>query len=125
MDLGYIHSYLSNTSYWAKGRSVENVKLSMDSSLCFGVFDQGDKQVGFARLVTDWVVFGWIMDVFIDEHHRGEGLGKSLMDHILSYPGVKNINGIGLRTNDAHELYKKFGFAEIEDAETWMLKRNS
>ncbi|MGB5821371.1 MAG: GNAT family N-acetyltransferase [Saonia sp.] len=124
MSLVYIHDYLCNHSYWAKGRTLEKVKLSMDHSLCFGVFNEVDKQVGFARIVTDKVVFAWIMDVFIDKKYRGQGLGVLLMEYIMDHPDLQAVNGIGLRTHDAHTLYEKFGFGQIDDVETWMIKKN-
>jgi len=68
MDLDYVHNYLSEKAYWSKGRSRESVVQSMKNSICFGVFTSDNKQVGFARLLTDFVVFGCIMDVFIDDN---------------------------------------------------------
>ncbi len=123
LDIDFIYSYLSQESYWAKGRSVEAIKRSIENSLCFGVYTKNWKQIGFARLVTDQVVFAWIMDVFIDKDYRGKGISKKLMHYILQMPEITDVNGIGLRTIDAHGLYKKFGFERIKDTETWMLKK--
>lgn len=69
LDIDAIHEYLCNTSYWAKGRSVENVKKSIAHSLCFGLYDKSDQMLGFARVVTDEVAFAYVMDVFILEEH--------------------------------------------------------
>lgn len=124
LDVMFIYDYLSNQSYWAKGRSVELVKKSIANSMCFGLFTIENKQVGFARIATDYVVFAWLMDAFISKEYRGKGLGKYLIDTIVSHPELKGVNGIGLRTNDAHALYKEFGFEEIPNPETWMLKKN-
>ncbi len=124
LNLGYIQEYLANQSYWAKGRSMKLVKQSVDNSLCFGVYTKDDKQVGFARVVTDYVVFAWIMDVFINEDYQGNGLAKMLLNHIVNTPDLQNVNGIGLRTKDAHGLYKKYGFQDIPNPETWMFKKN-
>lgn len=123
-DLVFIHDYLSNHAYWSKGRSMEAVKKSVAHSLCFGLFTSKDKQIGFARIATDYIVFAWMMDAFIDEGYRGKGLGKYLINTIVSHPELQNVNGIGLRTNDAHELYRKFGFESITNPETWMYKKN-
>ncbi len=123
MDLDYVHNYLSEKAYWSKGRSRESVVQSMKNSICFGVFTSDNKQVGFARLLTDFVVFGWIMDVFIDDSFQGKGIGQTLMQTILEYPGLDKVNGIGLRTYDAHGLYQKFGFKQIEETDTWMLRK--
>ncbi|MDT0607497.1 GNAT family N-acetyltransferase [Croceitalea rosinachiae] len=123
LDTFFIHSYLSEQSYWAKGRSIENVLRSIENSLCFGVYNLEQKQIGFARLVTDQVVFAWIMDVFVAKECRGKGISIKLIDHILQRPEIADVNGIGLRTNDAHALYGKFGFEKIKNPETWMLKK--
>jgi GNAT superfamily N-acetyltransferase len=95
----------------------------MQNSICFGVFDFNHKQIGFARITTDFVVFAWLMDVFIDESYRGKGVGKMLMYYILNYPELLGIKGIGLKTKDAHGLYEKFGFNIIEDPEAWMYRK--
>jgi len=123
LDIPFIHEYLSNKAYWAKGRSMDLVKKSIENSMCFGVFTSDDKQIGFARITTDYVVFAWLMDAFIDEEYRGKGLGKYLIETIVNHSELKNVNGIGLRTNDAHRLYEQFGFEGIPNPETWMLKK--
>lgn len=124
INLEFVHNYLSNQSYWAKGRSLEDVQLSIDNSLCFSLLDKKrNVQIGFARVATDYVVFAWLMDVFIDEQFKGKGYGKMLVDSILNYPKLNNVNGFGLRTSDAHGLYGKFGFSEIPEPKTWMYKK--
>lgn len=124
MDIDFIHSYLSQQSYWAKGRSKELVQKSIDHSLCFGLFE-GDKQIGFGRIATDYVVFAWLMDFFIDSDYRGKGLGQMLVKSIVDHPSLQQVNGIGLRTEDAHGLYKKFDFKPIPNPETWMLRNKN
>lgn len=125
INIEFVHEYLSQTAYWSKGRSKADVKTSIENSLCFGLFlNQGNIQIGFARVATDYVVFAWIMDVFIDNSFKGKGYGKMLIKYILSHPKLSNVNGFGLRTSDAHGLYKQFGFTEIPNSETWMFKKN-
>lgn len=123
MDVPLIHRYLSEESYWAKGRSEELVIKSIENALCFGVFTKNGEQVAFARVTTDFVVFAWLMDVFVIEQYQGKGIGKMLLKHIFNCPELQNVNGIGLRTNDAHSLYAEFGFEPIPSPETWMLKK--
>lgn len=125
MDVNFIHDYLCNRSYWAKGRTLESVKRSLEHSVCLSAFTREGKQIGFARFVTDYVVFAWVMDVFVIDGYQGKGIGKSLIQHILDYPGMDQVKGIGLRTNDAHALYQKFGFGEILDTETWMIRKRT
>ena len=121
MDIDLIHDYLSKQSYWAKGRGREEVIKSMENAICFAVFD-GKEQIGFARLVTDYVVFAWLMDVFVIDEYKSKGVGRFLMDYIMNLPAIQEVNGIGLRTNDAHGFYRKYGFHKISEPDTWMQK---
>tara|TARA_R110002167_G_scaffold54785_13_gene156075 strand:- start:404 stop:829 length:426 start_codon:yes stop_codon:yes gene_type:complete len=123
LDIPLVHDYLSKKSYWAKGRSIELVRKSIENSICFGVFDRHGTQIGFARLVTDEVVFEWLMDIFIIQEYRGKGIGRMLLHHVMDIPELREVNGIGLRTNDAHGLYRKFGFELITNPDTWMLRK--
>jgi ribosomal protein S18 acetylase RimI-like enzyme len=111
LDIAAIHDYLSQRSYWAQGRTIEAVQKSIDNSLCFGVYDEDDNFVGFARVVTDYVVFAYLLDLFILEQYRKQGVGKSLVDHIINSPMLQDVKW-RLDTQDAHELYRKFGFEE-------------
>ncbi|WP_297703898.1 GNAT family N-acetyltransferase [uncultured Eudoraea sp.] len=122
MDIALVHNYLSKQSYWAKGRNIKEVITSMENAICFAVFD-GKRQIAFARLVTDYVVFAWLMDVFVIDEYRSKGVGRFLMDYIMNLPSIEEVNGIGLRTNDAHGFYRKYGFHKISEPETWMQKR--
>ena len=112
LDLSVIHDFLSNRSYWAIGRSFETVKRSIENSICFGVYDSSDKLVGFARVLTDYAVFAYIMDVFILEDYRRQGLGKQLMSEIMQLSDLHGLQRFMLATNDAHELYEKYGFRQ-------------
>jgi GNAT superfamily N-acetyltransferase len=117
----YIHDYLSNQSYWAKGIPLDTVKRAIEGSLCFGVF-AGDKQIGFARMVTDTATFAYLADVFIDEAWRGRGLSKWLMEVIMAHPHLQGLRRIMLATRDAHELYRQYGFTEVDDPARLMQK---
>jgi GNAT superfamily N-acetyltransferase len=120
LDLPMIHQFLSERSYWAKGRSMEAVQVTIANSICFGVYTETGKQVGFARMVTDYAVFGWLMDVFILEEYRGKGLGKLLMQSVMAHPVLKNLRRIGLGTSDAHGLYEQFGFSGLSKPQNMM-----
>ena len=119
LQLDFIHDFLANSSYWAKGRSLEVVQRSIENSLNFGVF-QGDEQVGFARVVTDYATFAWLADVFIVEKCQGQGLGVWLIEVITSHPRLQGFRRWILATRDAHELYRRFGFSEITELKRWM-----
>jgi GNAT superfamily N-acetyltransferase len=111
LDLKAVHDFLS-TSYWAAGVPESVVRRSIESSLCFGVY-RGEKQVGFARVVTDHATFAYLADVFVLEEHRGRGIGKWLVEVVLSHPDLRGLRRWMLATRDAHELYRRYGFAEL------------
>jgi GNAT superfamily N-acetyltransferase len=112
----YIHQYLSEQSYWAKGIPLHTVKRSIEGSICFGVY-KGAQMVGFARVITDNATFGYLADVFIDETCRGQGLSKWLMEVILAYPDLQGLRRFMLATRDAHGLYRQFDFKELANPE--------
>ena len=113
LQLNYIHQYLSVESYWAKNIPLDIVKISIEGSLCFGVYLK-DKQIGFARVITDYATFGYLADVFIDKDQRGKRLSKELMVFILAQDVMKKLRRFMLATLDAHSLYAQFGFESQE-----------
>ena len=119
LDIDLIHKYLSKNSYWASGRDIRTVKRSIENSLCFGVYS-GDKQIGFARVISDYAVFAWILDVFILKEYRGMGYGKMLMDAIMRHESLQNLQRWGLGTDDAHGLYSQFGFTPLGKPQNMM-----
>ena len=121
LDLAFIHDFLSNDSYWARGRDFELVKRSISNSFDFGLY-KGNQQIGFARVVTDYATFAWLADVFVLDEHQGQGLGKWLVEVIVSHPNLQGFRRWLLATRDAHELYRRFGFTELHDASRWMEK---
>lgn len=121
LDIGLIHTFLANTSYWAEGRDLELVRRSIANSLNFGLYSS-KQQVGFARVVTDYATFAWLADVFVLDDYRGQGLGKWLIEAVVSHPQLQGFRRWVLATRDAHELYRRFGFTELQDASRWMEK---
>ena len=122
LDLDVIHKFLTNC-YWAKGVPRHIVERSIENSLCFGVFAQ-DRQVGFARVVTDYATYAYIGDVFIVESHRGQGLSKRLMQAIMEHPQLQGLRRWSLVTRDAHGLYEEFGFTPLTDPGKYMERQN-
>jgi GNAT superfamily N-acetyltransferase len=118
LDLEVIHGFLS-TSYWAAGRSREMIRTGIANSLPFGVYKQR-RQIGFARVITDYATLAWIADVFIIDEFRGQGLSKWLMEVIITHPELQGFRRWILATKDAHGLYQKFGFTELKRPERWM-----
>ena len=106
-------------AYWATGRPRARTERAFQNSLVFGVYD-GDRQIGMARIVTDFSIFAYLCDVFIHEDYRARGLGKWLMQTILNHPDLVDMRRWLLVTSDAHGLYRQYGFTVIEDPERWM-----
>jgi len=123
LDVEYIHDYLSRKSYWAADIPIEAVRKSIQGSFCFGVYDK-EKQIGFARVITDKATFGYLADVFIDEGYRGKGLSKWLMSIIMSHSELQGFRNWMLGTRDAHSLYEKFGFRALDKPEIFMRKND-
>lgn len=111
LDLRSIHEFLTN-SYWARGIPFELVARSVRSSLCFGLYE-GERQIGFARVITDCATFAYLADVFVLESHRGRGLGKVLMTAILGHSSLQGLRRWLLATRDAHNLYAQYGFVPL------------
>ena len=118
LDVDAVVDMLSR-AYWAIGRPRERTERALRNSFVFGVYD-GERQIGLARLVTDYAIFAYLCDVFIHEEYRAHGLGKWLMQTVMEHPDLAGMRRWVLVTNDAHGLYKQFGFTSIEDPEHWM-----
>ena len=122
LNLQVISDFLVHESYWAQGRTIETIAKSIENSLCFGIYE-ADKQIGFARVVTDYATFGWVCDLFILKSHRQHGLGKWLVECIVNHPDLKNIRRLLLATLDAHDLYRRYGgFETLPEVERWMTR---
>lgn len=122
IDVPLVHEWLSQRSYWAKGRPLDVVRSSIENSLCFGVY-KSDQQIGFARVVTDYATFSWLCDVFIVENYRGRGLGKRLVAAIVEHPKLQDVKRFLLATSDAHQLYAQYGgFEPLPMTGKWMVR---
>lgn len=108
------------SSYWGKDRTLNEVKLSIENSYCFGIYTKDNEQIGFARVVTDYIYFGYFMDVIIFDKFQGKGYGKILIEAMLEDPTIKSLKTLALKTKDAHQLYERYGFDKIGDSALWM-----
>ncbi|HVF57439.1 MAG TPA: GNAT family N-acetyltransferase [Pyrinomonadaceae bacterium] len=122
LDISVIHNFISNESYWGQGRSTELMRRAIDNSMPFGLY-KGERQIGFARLVTDRTTFAWLADVFVLDEFRGQGLGKWLVETILSHTELQGLRRWILATRDAHGLYRQFGFDELARPQMYMERR--
>lgn len=119
LDVPMIYQFLSEQSSWAIGIPRRVVERAIENSMCFAGFE-GDKQVAFARVVTDYATFANLVDVFVLPAHRGKGYAKELMKAIMAHPSLQGLRRFTLATTDCHELYSQFGFRELAKPETFM-----
>lgn len=118
LDINTVCAFLAR-SYWANDRPRDVIERSLENSLVFGIYD-GDRQVGMARVVTDYATFAWVCDVFVDEAYRGQGIGKWLMATVLDHPELRRVRRLLLSSRDAQGLYRRFGFIDLNAPERWM-----
>ncbi len=119
-DIGRIHRFLSEDSYWAKGIALSIVQKALANSLCFGGF-LGSAQVAFGRAVTDFTTFAYLCDFFVLAEYRGRGFGKALVQAAMSRLKAEGVHGVMLSTADAHRLYEQFGFRLIGSSSSLMV----
>ncbi|MDF5733886.1 MAG: GNAT family N-acetyltransferase [Rhizonema sp. PD38] len=120
LDISTIHNFLKN-SYWAENISLEMIEKSIKNSLCFGLYEE-QKQIGFARVITDYATSALLKDVFILEPYRGQGLGKWFVEYIVEYPELQDVSKWLLATKDAHGLYRRYGFKNLPEPEKMMMR---
>src|SRR5512134_1467482 len=118
LDIDAICDFLTR-AYWAKGRPRERTERAIANSLVFGVYD-GNRQIGLARVVSDYAIFAYLADVFIHEDYRAHGLGKWLIETIMSHPDLQGLRRWSLATRDAHGLYRKYGWDALQNPAGWM-----
>ena len=118
LDVDEISRFLSR-SYWADKRERNTIEKSIRNSLNFGVYD-GDRQIGFARVVTDCATFAYLCDVFIHEDYRGRSIGKWMMECVMTHPDLQGLRRWLLATSDAHGLYSQYGFTPLSDPSVFM-----
>lgn len=119
LDVDAVQAFLENDSYWAQTRTRDQTETAIANSICFGLYC-GERQIGFARVVSDRATFGYIGDVYVLDEFRGQGLSKWLMETIISHPDLQGLRRWVLATRDAHGLYEKYGFHELVHPERWM-----
>lgn len=119
LDRDWLHAALSERAYWAVGRTPDLIDRSIRSSLCFGAY-RGDRQIGFARVVTDGATFAWVCDVFVDESERDRGVGDALVGAVVADPRLQGLKRMVLSTRDAHGLYERHGFRSLAAPDRWM-----
>jgi N-acetylglutamate synthase-like GNAT family acetyltransferase len=119
MDIVAIHDFLSKYSGWSDNIPFDRVKTSIDNSLNFGLF-HNDKQIGFARIISDFSTIAYLGDIYVLETYRGQGLSKKLMDAVIKHPNLQGLRRWILLTSTADWLYEKYGFTKLPKPELYM-----
>ena len=119
LDIDLIHDFLSRESYWVPGIRREFVETAIRHSICFGAY-AGDRQIGFARVITDGAGFAWLADVFVVADARGRGTGRSLIAFVMAHPDLQHVRRFMLATRDAQGLYERYGFTALARPERMM-----
>jgi len=119
LDVPMIHRFLSEESAWAGGIGLGQVQKAIDNSLCFGAYD-GARQVGFARVVTDYATFGYLCDVFVLAAERGRGISRLLVDAVLAHPELQGLRRFTLVSTSARDLYAQYGWTPLHAPQAHM-----
>lgn len=119
LDIPMIYRFLSEQSRWAVGIPLPIVERAIENSLCFGAYLDG-RQIGFARVITDYATFANLVDMFVLPEYRAHGYGKQLVGAVLRHPSLQQLRRFTLATSDAHGLYARFGFCPPSKPDTLM-----
>nr|WP_315468103.1 GNAT family N-acetyltransferase [uncultured Undibacterium sp.] len=119
LDLDVIHAFLSKGSTWALNIPRSLVEQSISNSLCFGGYENG-QQIAFARVVSDFATFAYLMDVFVVPQHQGRGLSLQLVQAVMSHPQLQGLRRFMLASSNARGLYQRFGFQQLGNPDIMM-----
>ena len=120
VDFDCVHGWLSNT-YWSPDIARDKVeKAARHSAVVIGVYSETGEQIGYARVVSDTVRFSYLADVYVDEAHRGKGVGRAIVRFAQEHPSLLDVRGMLLATADAHGVYEALGFTPLPSPEKWM-----
>jgi len=119
LNVAQLHAWMSDEAYWARGRSYETMARAIEYSLSVGLYAPDGTMAGYARLVTDRATFAWLCDVFVNDAHRGQGLGSFLIAQTVGHPDVAEVRQY-LKADPGRSLYRRFGYVDLTAAERWM-----
>jgi GNAT superfamily N-acetyltransferase len=121
LDVDAIHRWLSEDAYWALGRPRSVVERAIEHSLNFGAYVDGTL-VGYARVVTDRATYAWLCDVYVERSHRRRGVGSALLSAVDQQLASYGVGRAVLATEDAHDIYARFGYRPLTHPERWMAR---
>lgn len=120
LDVGAIHGFLANDSYWARDIDPALLGRALSGSLPIGVYAPDGTMAAFARVVTDYAVFAYLRDVFTLPAHRGRGLATWIATAIREHPELATVTTWMLATRDARAVYERAGFRPVPHPEYYM-----
>ena len=124
MDFIKVAEMLSK-AFWSKNIKIDEIKKgALNSALIVGVF-YNQEQISYSRVISDKTRFAYILDVYVDENYRKNGIGQLMINNILKHDELKDVYQWLLITQDAHGVYSKSGFNPLGNSEKWMEIRNA
>ena len=123
LDLQAIHHFLSTQAYWSENIPFDRVQKATENSLNFGLYFQ-DRQIGYARIISDFSTIAYLGDVYVLPEFRGKGLSKWLLQTVMNHPELQGLRRWILLTGDAHGLYRQYGWTAIASPDKWMELHN-
>ena len=120
VDVLAVHAFLSTQAYWCLNIPFERVKKAVENSLNFSLFDEGGRQIGYARIISDRSTIAYLGDVYVLPEWRGHGLSKWLIETVMQHPELQGLRRWILLTQDAHGLYRQYGWKDVVRPERWM-----
>ncbi len=110
IDLDKLQELFELAAFWAKGRSIDDLGIAIANSDPVISICDGEQLIGFARATSDGIYRATIWDVVIHPEYRGTGLGRKLVETVLSHPRVRGVERVYLMTTHQQEFYEKIGF---------------
>jgi GNAT superfamily N-acetyltransferase len=118
LDMEAVFGFLAQAKWWTE-LTRESLERALRHSLCFSL-KEGDRQIGFARVITDFVTYAYLCDVYIVEERRGRGLGSWLIHSALEHPDLKKLKRVALITHDAQGFYLGLDFCFLPNCSCYM-----
>jgi N-acetylglutamate synthase-like GNAT family acetyltransferase len=110
IDLNQLLDLFQAGAFWAQNRHIEDLALAIAHSHPVVTVWDGERLIGFARATSDWVYRAMIWDVVIHPDYRGTGLGRKLVETVLSHPAINQVERVYLTTTHHQQFYERIGF---------------
>ncbi len=98
---------------------LTRLRFQLKNSLNFGLFHH-NKQIGFARVISDFSTIAYLGDIYVLEDYRGQGLSSKLMEVAMNHPNLQGLRRWILLTSTADWLYRKYHFRNLPNPELYI-----